>query len=57
MTGVPAYTAPQSPSSETGIVYPRISARIFEFELTIAEGGDWQYAQAISTTEQQDGMR
>jgi hypothetical protein len=57
MTGSPAYTAPQAPSSETGIVYPRISARVFEFELTIAASGDWQYAQAISTTEQQDGAR
>jgi hypothetical protein len=25
--------------------------------LTIAASGDWQYAQAISTTEQQDGAR
>jgi hypothetical protein len=57
MLGDPTFTAPQAPSSETGIVYPRASGRIFEFELTIAAGGDWEFAQALSTKEKPDGVR
>jgi hypothetical protein len=50
------WVGPFTPSTATGIIYTRASARIHELELTIA-GDGWTFAQALSTTEKPDGKR
>jgi hypothetical protein len=50
------WDGPFSPNPETGVIYPRASARLHELELTI-EGEGWTFAQALQTTEKPDGRR
>jgi hypothetical protein len=50
------WSGPHVPSPETGIIYPRASARLHTLELRIS-GDGWTNAQALQTTEQADGLR
>lgn len=53
---VATWVGPFSMSSETGTIYPHVSSRLHEFEITIA-GGGWTHAQSLGTKEQADGYR
>lgn len=43
-------------SEATGLFTPRVSSRIFEFELRVS-GTGWKHAQGLLTDEQADGLR
>lgn len=50
------WVGPFAPSSRTGTIYPRVSSRIHELELSIS-GAGWTFAQGLQTVEQQDGRQ
>jgi hypothetical protein len=50
------WVGPFSPSTKTGTIYPRVSARIHELELQVS-GDGWLHAQGLQTTESPDGKQ
>ena len=50
-----SWVGPFTPSEETGIAYPHVSARHHAFEVRLT--GEWTNIQQIATTEQADGER